>query len=88
MPDEADLNELVNARVTYFDGRHDNFSSPPAQRRVFDLHLHLTRCSVAMVEWPAQRNPTKIGARHPEAVDWIGCRNAFATALTHAQAGR
>ena len=31
--DEADLNELVNAPVTYFDGRHDNFKSPPAETR-------------------------------------------------------
>ena len=28
-----DLNELVNAPVTYFDGRHDNFKSPPAETR-------------------------------------------------------
>ena len=31
--DEADVDELLNAPVTYFDGRHDNFRSPPAETR-------------------------------------------------------
>jgi hypothetical protein len=40
--DEADLNELVNAPVTYWDGRHDNFTSRhrPPKPGIFDLHLH------------------------------------------------
>ena len=29
----VDLDELVNAPITYYDGRHDNYESPPAETR-------------------------------------------------------
>jgi hypothetical protein len=28
-----DIDELVNASITYFDGRNDNYQSPPAETR-------------------------------------------------------
>ncbi len=31
--DHVDIDELVNAPITYFDGRHDNYQSPPAETR-------------------------------------------------------
>ena len=31
--DDVDLDELVNAPITYFDGRHDNWESPPKEIR-------------------------------------------------------
>ena len=31
--DDVDVDELVNAPVAYVDGRHDDFSSPPAETR-------------------------------------------------------
>ena len=31
--DNVDIDELVNAPVTYFDGRNDNWQSPPAETR-------------------------------------------------------
>ncbi len=31
--DDVDLNELVNAPITYFDGRNDNCKSPPREIR-------------------------------------------------------
>jgi hypothetical protein len=29
----VDIDELVNAPITYYDGRHDNYNSPPAETR-------------------------------------------------------
>lgn len=31
--DDVDAEELVNAPVTYFDGRHDDYENPPAETR-------------------------------------------------------
>ena len=31
--DGVDVDELVNAPITYFDGAHDNYDSPPAEIR-------------------------------------------------------
>jgi len=31
--DDVDVNELINAPVTYVDGRHDNWRSPPSETR-------------------------------------------------------
>lgn len=31
--DDVDLNVLVNAPITYFDGRNDNYTSAPAETR-------------------------------------------------------
>lgn len=31
--DDVDVDELVNAPVTYFDGLHDDYESPPAETR-------------------------------------------------------
>lgn len=31
--DNADPHELIDAPVTYYDGRNDNFTSPPAETR-------------------------------------------------------
>jgi hypothetical protein len=31
--DDADIAELANAPVTYYDGRNDNWESPPAETR-------------------------------------------------------
>nr|WP_202882206.1 hypothetical protein [Candidatus Manganitrophus noduliformans] len=31
--DDVDIDELVNAPIIYFDGRHDNYHSPPAETR-------------------------------------------------------
>jgi hypothetical protein len=31
--DNVDIDELVNAPITYFDGRNDNYQSPPTETR-------------------------------------------------------
>lgn len=38
--DEADLNELVNAPVTYFEVAMITSSHRPPKPGIFDLHLH------------------------------------------------
>jgi hypothetical protein len=37
MPDDVDLDELVSAPITYFDGRNNDFQSSPAEPVIFDL---------------------------------------------------